>query len=34
VNFSGASAPGRLETLEITHSTAFSLKGTLAGARA
>jgi tRNA-2-methylthio-N6-dimethylallyladenosine synthase len=34
VNFSGASAPGRLEKLEITHSTAFSLRGVLTGARA
>jgi tRNA-2-methylthio-N6-dimethylallyladenosine synthase len=34
VNFFGTSAPGRLETLEITGSTAFSLRGRLAQGRA
>jgi len=34
VNFAGASAPGRLEMLEITQSTAFSLKGEVASPRA
>lgn len=34
VNFSGESAPGRCEMLEITRSTAFSLKGELASGRA